>query len=119
MDGSIDRGKCSRAGDVKALLSLLGKSHSLEILGSLSFSEGPVRFGQIRDQWNIPANTLSRRLKELEAAQIIVREAVGGCPPVVEYSLSELGEGTRKFLGELFDWVESIDQSAVIVEAVA
>ena len=52
----------------------------------------PRRFSELKgDIHGISAKVLSTRLKELEAAGVVVREVMDTSPPTVEYSLTELG----------------------------
>jgi DNA-binding HxlR family transcriptional regulator len=52
----------------------------------------PRRFSELKgDIKGVSAKMLSMRLKELEAAGVLLREEIESSPPTVEYSLTELG----------------------------
>ncbi len=52
----------------------------------------PRRFSELKsDIKGVSAKVLSTRLKELEEAGVVLREAMNTSPPTVEYSLTELG----------------------------
>lgn len=66
---------------------------------------GTKRYGEIRK--GIPGITekmLIQSLKELEADELIIREAKPVVPPHVEYSLSECGEELRPVLLSMKEW---------------
>ena len=66
---------------------------------------GTKRYGEIRKA--IPGITekmLIQNLKELEADELIIREAKPVVPPHVEYSLSECGEELRPVLLSMKEW---------------
>lgn len=67
--------------------------------------EGTLRFGEIKAIMpGIALKVLSRTLKELEAAGIILRKVYPEVPPQVEYSLTEKGESLREILSLLSNW---------------
>ena len=73
----------------KALDVLEGKWTFLIIR---DLSEGTKRFGELRKSLaGVSPKTLSVRLKELEAKNVIKRTAFATVPPTVEYSLTEKG----------------------------
>ena len=66
---------------------------------------GTKRYGELRK--SIPAITekmLIQNLKELEADELIIREAKPVVPPHVEYSLTESGEELRPVLLSMKKW---------------
>ncbi|WP_299285024.1 helix-turn-helix domain-containing protein [uncultured Mucilaginibacter sp.] len=66
---------------------------------------GTKRYGELRKA--IPAITekmLIQNLKELEADELIIREAKPVVPPHVEYSLTECGEELRPVLLSMKQW---------------
>ena len=76
---------------------LLGDTWALLILSELM--DGYKRFGALQSALtDISPQTLSNRLKQLEAAGFIVREAYAEIPPRVEYRLTERGQGLRTVL---------------------
>lgn len=64
---------------------------------------------------NISDAVLSERLKELEAASIVVRSVEPSTPVRIEYALTPRGEQLASVLGELQVWAER--WSAEIVPA--
>ena len=93
-------------------ISLLGKSHVLEILYTLSKRETPVRFNELKRSINITSTTLSRRLEELVDVGFLNREVFAEVPLRVEYSQSEKGKGLGKILSDLFSWMsENLNHS--------
>lgn len=72
--------------DWQSLFALLGRAHTKDILYELAIkSDPPVRFSELQDSLGLSANTLSRRLDELEAAGLLIRESYDEIPPRVEY----------------------------------
>lgn len=66
---------------------------------------GTKRYGEIKK--TIPGITekmLIQSLKELEADELIIREAKPIVPPHVEYSLSDSGEELRPILLSMVQW---------------
>ena len=54
---------------------------------------GSKRFGQLQESLgHVSPKTLSQRLKALEYANILTREAFAEIPPRVEYTLTEKGQ---------------------------
>ena len=79
-------------------MSLISGKHKMVILYCLMEFE-PVRFNEMkRYLGNITDKTLSSNLKELESAQLIVRNEYPQIPPKVEYSLSERGKSLMHVL---------------------
>lgn len=87
-------------------MSLISGKHKMVILYCLMEFE-PVRFNEMkRYLGNITDKTLSSNLKELESAQLIVRNEYPQIPPKVEYSLSERGKSLMHVLDQLCIWGE-------------
>lgn len=86
----------------RALATLGGKWTMLlihELMGS------PKRFGELRHA--IPeasAKMLTMRLRELEAAGLLERQAFAEVPPHVEYRLTPKGAALRGAIEELRQW---------------
>ena len=69
------------------------------------FLQGPRRFQDFQESLEgIAPNTLSSRLKELEASGVVVRKAYSHHPPRLEYHLSEKGRSLRPVLRALRKW---------------
>ena len=69
--------------------------------------EGPARYRDLRAA--IPAisdHLLSERLKELEAAGLVIRTVGAEGPVRVEYTLSESGAGLTHVVEALGEWAE-------------
>lgn len=63
---------------------------------------GPRRFGELRESLaGISPKTLTDRLRELEAAGLVVRTMYPEIPPRVEYRLTERGQDLRSVLAAL------------------
>ena len=58
---------------------------------------------------DVGPKTLSDRLKELENANLIKRQAFAEIPPRVEYSLTKEGIELRKALMPLMKWISLRD----------
>lgn len=80
-----------------------------EIIGSKwtallvhDLSEGPRRFTDLRRSCpGISPRTLSERLKELEADEIVTRQSYAETPPRVEYELTDKGRGLLPIIQEM------------------
>lgn len=71
------------------------------------FLEGPRRFQDLLDVLEVSPNTLSARLKKLEAAGILSRRPYSANPPRSEYHLTEAGQALGPVLGALRQWGEA------------
>ena len=68
-------------------------------------SEGDKRYSELKRA--IPAITekvLIQHLKQLEADNLVVREARPVVPPFVTYRLSDAGRGLKSVLNAMADW---------------
>ncbi len=64
-----------------------------------------MRYGEIkRNMSGVTHKMLSSQLKELQAANIIIRKEYHQIPPKVEYSLSEKGLSLMPILEEMCKW---------------
>ncbi len=69
---------------------LVGDTWTILIVRDLM--SGSKRFGQLQESLgHVSPKTLSQRLKSLENADILTREAFAEIPPRVEYTLTEKG----------------------------
>jgi DNA-binding HxlR family transcriptional regulator len=91
---------------VAKALDLIGERWTLLILRDL-FLKGPRRFQDFQDSMDgMAPNTLSSRLKDLEASGLIVRRTYSDHPPRLEYQLSAKGKTLGPVLKALKHWGE-------------
>ena len=76
----------------------------MAILSAFAFADGPLRFSELEERLEVPANTLSERLKELVSAGLLRREAYDEVPPRVEYEPTEKGQAAFPAFGYLHAW---------------
>ena len=88
---------------VAQLLALFGKAHAMAILSTFAFADEPLRFSNLEERLEVPANTLSERLKELVAAGLLRRESYDEVPPRVEYEPTEKGRAVFPAFGHLHE----------------
>lgn len=92
------------------IMNILGRKWTLIILHELN-SNGRKRFNElIEDARGISARTLSKRLKELEKANLIDKEIFKEIPPRVEYFLTNSGRELIKCFSYLNKWVVKWDK---------
>ncbi len=84
----------------------MGDQWSILILREF-FLEGPRRFQDLQDVLALSPNTLSARLKKLEAAGIISRHQYSANPPRWEYRLTKAGEALSPVMRALRGWGEA------------
>jgi DNA-binding HxlR family transcriptional regulator len=85
-------------------LDIVGERWTILILRDL-VTGGPRKFQDFeRSLAGISPNTLSARLKRLEAAGIVERRFYEQHPPRAEYVLTEKGKELHPVLKPLFDW---------------
>ena len=84
---------------------LVGDTWTLLIVRDLL--EGCKRFGELQQSLgNISPKTLSQRLKMLESADLIKRQAYAEIPPRVEYSLTDKGLALSDIIKAMFEFGE-------------
>lgn len=84
------------------VMELFRSKWALSIL--LALSDGELRFNELkRAVGSAPSNTLSGRLTELEAEDLITRTIEDGAPPHVSYALTSRGR-------RVSDIIERIDR---------
>ena len=93
-------------GKVDRVLELLTKSKSLHILMILDQSDASLRFSEIKSLVNASSTTVSRRIKELEDNQLIVRSVNPESPQNNLYALSKDGQDLSPIMQRLFNWAE-------------
>jgi DNA-binding HxlR family transcriptional regulator len=88
-----------------ALDLLAGKWRPMIIFWLL---EGPLRFNELqRRLGGITHRTLSKTLKEMEAAGLVARTDYGEIPPRVDYTLTADGESLRPVLEAMETWART------------
>lgn len=91
---------------VARTLDIIGERWTMLILRELSLS-GPRRFCDFEESLaGIAPNTLSARLKKLQAAGVIERHNYSDHPPRADYRLTPSGEALRPVLRSLKEWGE-------------
>jgi DNA-binding HxlR family transcriptional regulator len=89
---------------VARTLDLIGERWSVLILRDL-FLEGPRRFQDFQESLSgVAPNTLSARLKQMEASGLITRRLYSEHPPRLEYHLTEKGKSLGPVLRALREW---------------
>jgi DNA-binding HxlR family transcriptional regulator len=89
------------------LLSLLGKRWSIFLIMHLMKSK-IMRFNEFLDVLNsLSPKTLSKRLKQFEEMELIVRDVIPTSPVRVEYSLTQKGRDLGNVLQQLKSLVHS------------
>ncbi|WP_440989497.1 winged helix-turn-helix transcriptional regulator [Haloarchaeobius baliensis] len=89
---------------VATLLDLLGKAHTMAVLSTFAFTDGPLRFSDLEAELDIAPNTLSARLQELTEAGLLDRTAYDEIPPRVEYTPTEKAEALFPVFAHLHHW---------------
>ncbi len=89
---------------VARALDVIGERWTLLILRDLR-RRGPLRFQQLEEGLpGLAPNTLSARLKTLEAQGVVGTRLYETHPPRYEYFLTEKGEALRPVLKALYNW---------------
>jgi len=92
---------------VARALDVIGEKWSLLILRDL-FRKGPLRFQSFEEGLpGIAPNTLSARLKALEAQGVIATRLYETHPPRYEYLLTPKGKALGPVLKALYAWGET------------
>lgn len=88
-------------------INVLGGRYKLLILRALLGAQRNIRFGELsREVEGVSQKTLTRNLKELEKAGLIIRTAFAEVPPRVEYELTEEGKALFPVFVALREWRE-------------
>ena len=88
---------------VACTLDLLGDKWSLLVVRDLFLGRSRFRDFTASPE-RIPTNILSERLKRLEAAGIVLREAIGESPGRRRYKLTKKGIALKPLLEEVVRW---------------
>ncbi len=90
---------------------LIGDTWTLLIVRDLM--RGHKRFGELEESLSgISPKTLSQRLKMLEAAGVITRQAFAEIPPRVEYALTEKGQALIPIIEAMQEFGERFPEEA-------
>lgn len=96
----VDERLCS---SFQTAVELVGKRWTGAILTALR--EGPLRYMQLALAVpGVSERLLSERLKELEAAGIVLRRVLPGPPVGVEYALTEAGHDLDETMDAITAW---------------
>ena len=94
---------CSPGCPVEATLELIGGKWKGLVLYHLL--QGTLRFSEIRRKLpSVTQRMLTRQLRELEAAGLLLRTVHAEVPPRVEYTLTERGDSLRPVILALREW---------------
>lgn len=89
---------------VARTLDLIGERWTLLILRDLLL-QGPRRFQDFQESLTgVAPNTLSARLKDMEANGLIARRSYSEHPPRLEYYLTEKGKSLGPVVRTLREW---------------
>jgi DNA-binding HxlR family transcriptional regulator len=89
---------------VARTLDVIGERWTILILRDL-FLKGPRRFQDFQESLaGIAPNTLSARLKDLEASGIVTRRLYREHPPRLEYQLTDKGRTLGPVMKSLREW---------------
>ena len=90
---------------IEGIMGILSKKWALLIISAIGNNQR-LRYNELEKKLDgISPKTLADRLKELEDANIIKREAFAEIPPRVEYSLTRDGVELRNAIIPLMKWV--------------
>ncbi|WP_246989519.1 winged helix-turn-helix transcriptional regulator [Halorientalis marina] len=92
---------------VAALLDLLARRHTLELLYVFARDPGPWRYNDLEQALSIPQNSLTRRLADLVEADLLDRQAYAEIPPRVEYTATDQAEALKPVFTRLYEWSPS------------
>lgn len=95
---------CSPGCPVEATLELIGGKWKGLVLYHL-LQQGTMRFSELRRKVpRVTQRMLTRQLRELESAGLILRTVYPEVPPRVEYALTSEGESLRPVILALREW---------------
>jgi DNA-binding HxlR family transcriptional regulator len=83
-------------------MAIVGDRYSLLIVREIRY--GRTRFTQLLNGTGAPRDVLTRRLRELEEADIVERRLYSERPPRHEYVLTAAGEELHPVLLQLKEW---------------
>lgn len=90
---------------VEAAFEIIGKRWTGLII--LTLMDGPKRFKDMAESiTNMSDRMLAERLKELEAAGLVIRSVYPEIPVRIEYSLTDKGKSLQHVLQEVQTWAD-------------
>ena len=90
---------------IRNVLSRIGDRWSLLTLLALQDTDRPLRFKELSKAIpDVSQKMLASTLKELEADDLVNRQAYVEIPPRVEYSLTNRGKSLMPLLNQLVEW---------------
>ncbi len=94
---------------IEGIMGILSKKWALLIISAIGNNQ-KLRYSELEKKLGeISPKTLADRLKELDDAKIVKREAFAEIPPRVEYSLTEEGVELRNAIMPLMRWASLRD----------
>ncbi len=94
---------------IEGIIGILSKKWAILIISAIGNNQ-KLRYNELEKKLGeIGPKTLSDRLKELENANLIKREAFAEIPPRVEYSLTKEGIELRNAIMPLMKWISLRD----------
>ncbi len=92
---------------LEGIINIISKKWTLQIVAVIG-NHKKLRYNEISAKLgSISPKSLTDRLKELERAGLIKREAFAEIPPRVEYSLTKDGVELRNKMVPLMEWASS------------
>lgn len=96
-------------------LSICSYAHVLEIISNkwtalviYSLEDGTIRYGEIKKRIEgISQKMLTQTLKQLERDGLVIRKVTPVVPPIVEYTLTPLGESLIPCMRMLKEWART------------
>ena len=90
---------------IKDAMDILRGKWKIQIIGTLTYSKGPVRFMDLlRLVDGIGAKMLSKELHDLEINMLVKRTVLNTKPITVEYELTTHGKTLEKTINEIRLW---------------
>jgi DNA-binding HxlR family transcriptional regulator len=96
-------------------LSICSYAHVLDIISNkwtalviYALEDGTIRYGEIKRRIEgISQKMLTQTLKQLERDGLVSRKVTPAVPPIVEYTLTSLGESLIPHLKMLKEWART------------
>ena len=90
---------------LEGIIEVVSKKWALQIIAIVG-NNGKLRFNVILERLkDVSPKTLADRLKELKKEGLMERKVFSEIPPKVEYNLTNDGEGLRRAIIPLMEWV--------------